>query len=303
MAEKRTRKVNFTKNNKPFLSRDNTLTLFYADIRRYKPLGREETNQLFHLYRNGSKEESKKAFETLFKHNIRLVITFTRSYCGTNDPMNDLIQEGCIGLIKAIEMFDVNNGTPFSIYALYWIRRYVNLFMVDMTTVVRQTNNLKSSTVISRITDELFQKYERVPTSDEILELYNQRFPNKQVSNTNDVVNVAYIYIDEFNTADKETTYHRSESEYNSASSSRNACNETFERSDNRYIIDKLLECLTEKEATAIKLLYGIDGTEMTLEMISNEMHITPQRASQLCSSAINKMKANTKMLAYVQSN
>jgi RNA polymerase primary sigma factor len=294
MVNSKSKKVFLSGSQKPYLERDNSLNILYSEIRPYTPLTQEETKELFLQYHNGDESEKKFAFEKICKHNLRLVISLARDYCSSEDSLNDLIQEGNIGLMKAIELFDVNNGTPFHGYAMYWIRRYINIFKTNTTPIVAQTNRSKTANVIISITSKLWQKLERIPTPDEILEIYNEAYPHKPIRDTKDLVNVEYVYISEPESNAKEERDLQGFLDYNEKSLTHNAYLVEIDKEENKAVINRFLKLLTPNEHKAISMMYGLNGTIKTnSSVIATEMGITPQRVSQLCSSAITKMKKN----------
>jgi RNA polymerase sigma factor (sigma-70 family) len=92
-------------------------------------------------------------------------------------------------------------------------------------------------------------------------------------------------------------------SEFDLVSASYNTCNQHLEQEDKEFVVKQLLEGLTPGETRAIKMLYGIGCMESSLKMIAHELRISPQRASQLCNSAIKKMKRKSKDFAYAIAN
>lgn len=300
MRSIKSNKILLSGNQKPYLERNDSLNILYSEIRHYKPLSQEEIRKLFDIYHNGSDKEKKFAFDKICKHNIKIVISIAREYCSTNDNLNDLIQEGNIGLMKAIEMFDVENGTPFHAYAMYWIRRYINIFKTNKTPIIQQTNRSKTSSVIATITSYLWQKLERNPNTDEILEEYNKRNANKSISDTDDLVKVEYVYIDSIEPTSEQTQPIQDLIEYNKQSFSTNSYLNIIKSEHDKDIVNQLLEGLTKNETTAIQMLYGLNGvTESSMSVIAMKMGVSPQRVSQLCNTAIKKMKRKSEILMY----
>lgn len=294
------KKVQLSGNQKPYLDGNNSLQLFYNDIRPYKQLSKEETKKLFKLYHSGTKEERDFAFDKIYKHNLRLVVSLARDYCSSDDNLNDLIQEGGIGLMKAIEMFDEDNGTPFAGYSLYWIRRYINIFKTNVTPMIQQTNRSKTANVIVTISNELCQKFERIPTPDEILDEYNNRYPNRPINDSDNLVNVEYIFIDQFESVNETTQNLNDYSDYNSASVSYNDYIKEIESDHNKKMLSILINKLSDKEAKIIRMLYGVDGyTKTNINIIGLEMGLSSQRVSQICKTALKKLKTISNKLSY----
>lgn len=288
-------KIYVNGSQKRLLSRNTSLTNFYNDIRHIEPLNQEETNNLFKIYKSGNKEKSDEALEKLCEHNIKLVVSVAKKYCTTEDNLNDLIQEGSIGLIKAIENFDPNNGAPFYAYAVYWIRREINMYRTNVCPTIKQTNRSNTSITITEIRNNLMQELERVPTTEEILEEYNKRFPEKKLNNKDDFVDVEYLYISEFDQSQNNEKYiPAKEMEYNQKSVSYNDYMEEVDIDSNKEIINALTGCLKPKERMIIERLYGINGnTETSSGSLAIELDMTVAGINNIKQRAIEKMKKN----------
>lgn len=294
------KKIRLTGSQKPKLERTNSLKLLYGDIQPYKTLSKVQTITLFDMYKNGTEEERQKAIDKLCKHNMRLVISLAREYCSTDDNLNDLIQEGSIGLLKAIEMFDVNNGTPFHGYAMYWIRRYINIFRTNVTPIVQQTNRSKTANVIVTISNELLQKLERVPTPDEILDEYNIRYPEKKIKDTEDLVNVEYVYVDQLEPINEESHEFQAFVDYNNATVSYNNFMADAFNGHKHQMVSQLMDCLTEKERTVVRMLFGLDdGFGHAETFVGSIMGMTQQGINVIYQRAIKKMRNKCVELNY----
>lgn len=288
------RKISYSKSGKTDIQRSMPLSSLIKEIKKYKPLSKEEINDLMLTSQNGDKKEKEKAVEKLCKHNILLVITIAKSYCTINDNIDDLIQEGNIGLMKAIEMFDITKGVPFSNYSAYWIRRYINMFKLNMTPIVHKKNKLNTETTIKRITTQLFQKLERNPTTNEILTTYNEQYPNKKINNPHEISNVEYIFIDKFENNTQSDNIKLNEAySYNEASSSHNDYIDTIDQEDNKKLVKTFIACLNDKEKKVISLMFGLeDGIETGISVISQELGYTKSRVMQIYHEAIKKMQS-----------
>jgi len=292
-------KIYVNNTRKRLLPRNTSLVNLYNDIRHIEPLTQEETNELIDIYRNGNKEESEAALEKLCKHNLKLVVSVAKKYCTTDDNLTDLIQEGSIGLMKAIDNFDMNVGTPLYAYAIYWIRREINMFKINVSPMIIQTNRSKTSITITEIRNSLIQKLERTPTSEEILEEYNNRFPDKKLNKKDDFVDVEYVYLSELDTSiNDNTNSKRNESDYNQKSVSYNDYMEDIELDSNKEIISSLITCLKPKERMIIERLYGLNGqTESSSTSLAFELNMTVAGINNIKQRAIEKMQKHSAKL------
>lgn len=299
-TSKASKTITLTGTQKPFLERSEILNMYYNDIREHKVLTQDETTALFELYQNGNEKEKEFAKNTIFEHNAKLVTSMARQYCTPNDNLMDLIQEGNIGLLNAIDKFDLTKESSFQKFALFYIRREINHFKVDYTPIVCQTNRSKTDSVVNTIISDFVQREHRNPTSEEVLEVYNQEHDNKKIVNKEDVINVEYVYIDNLDATDGEFSDSQGFLDYSSKSESFNDYIRQSNNDFNKEMISTLIEGLTPNEKKAISLFYGLDGgIESSLSMIGTVMNCTPERARQLCVSATNKMRKKSESLSY----
>lgn len=297
---KATRKIYISGSNKKYVSRNISLVNLYNEIRRYDPLTSEETESLIKTYHDGTEKEKKCAFDKLCKHNIKLVVSVAKKYASNENEVNDLIQEGNIGLIEAINRFNPELGVPFYAYAVYWIRREINMYRTNVNPTVIQTNRSKTSITISKVTNELTQKLERIPTKHEILEEFNKTYPDKKISNSDDFVDVEYVYISEIESSyNVNTASMKDEFDYNSKTVSNNEYLNEIDKTYNKDLVNQLLSCLTDKERDIITMAYGIGGQcSVGTSVIAGEYSMTVAGVNNICARAISKMKKYKEKLA-----
>lgn len=287
----RTKTITLTKTQKPFLVRDEILTMYYNDIRKYPLLSQDETKELFHMFNNGSLSERKYARTKLFNHNARLVTSMARQYCGMNDNLMDLIEEGNIGLLNAINKYDINKASSFQKFALFHIRREINLFKTNYSAMVQQANRSKTDNKISAIVSSFIQRENRMPTDDEILSEYNEKNPQKKINEKEDTITVEYVYIDSFAPRGGEFTDTQSYLEYSNKTCSHNDYMGKIINDCNKELLNRLMTGLTPNERRAITLFYGLEnGIECSLGVAGTIMNCTSERVRQLCKSAVDKM-------------
>jgi len=288
-----TKRITISTTQKPFLERNETLEMYYSDIRKYDVLTEDVTKELFERFKNASEAEKEEIKETLFNHNSRLVVSLARTYCTANDNLNDLIQEGNIGLLNAIDKFDLAKESSFQKFALFHIRREINLFKLNYSPIVQQTNRSKTDSIVNSIISDFVQREHRNPSPDEILEEYNARSTDqKKVNSTQDVINVQYVYVDSLEQQQEDFTDCQSYLDYTSKSCAHNDYLNQEELDFNRKKIEILMDGLTDKEKQAVRLFYGFEtGFDESLHSIGTKMGCSSERARQLCSSALAKMQ------------
>lgn len=286
---------------KPFLERNDTTETYYNEVRKYKLISNEETFALLEEYQTAASSRKEEIRDILFKHNCRLVISVARAYCSSNDNLNDLIQEGNIGLLNAIEQFDFSKNSTFQKVALFYIRREINLFKMNASHIVQQTNRSKTNSVINGLVNSFIQQQERMPTPEELLDAYNNRYPNcRTLNSAQDIINVNYVYIDSLEGAghEEELVDGQNYLDYCSTSATINSCIGNEQKEYQHYKLSQLLTVLTPKEKQAILLYYGLTtGFDESLHMIGTKMNCSSERARQLCASALKKMQKQANYL------
>lgn len=282
---------------KPFLERNDSLVRYYSDIRDYKPIKDEEIKALLEERINATPERKKEIEEYIFNHNARLVISLARKYCTQKDNLDDLIEEGNIGLLIAIEKYDpakVKKST-FVSFALFYIRREINAYKTNHTDMVYRTNHARTEQFARTMTCAFMQKHDRMPTTQELMTMYNsnQANKNRRVGDHTDFVDVEYVYIDNLEQIDGNFTDCQSYIDYTSHSATSNDYCKEMADSHNKSYLSALMSCLSEKEKKAISLMYGIETNfEESLSSIATKLGVTSERARQLCSSALEKLQA-----------
>lgn len=274
--------------------RTDTLKRYYEDIRRFKPLSREEERKYFYIYQNGSSYEKEKAKEIIVNCNQRFVLAVAKRFA-TNDNILDLIEEGNIGLLLAIENFNVDTGNKFISHAVWYIRREINKYLINHNTVIRKSNASKTHHIISQATNKFIQQNHRQPTSEELLQFIDDNY-NIKLNNEYDVMDVKYVAIDM--NFDSEDELHGDQSYlYNQHTAEYQTFEKNIESEHIKTILELLMNKLTENERNVLKMTFGI-GYDKTYELkeIADIIDYTPERVRQLRNLAIEKLKKEYKI-------
>jgi RNA polymerase primary sigma factor len=287
-----------TKVGKEFLERDCGLMSYYNDIRNYNVLSQQEIKKLFNDYHYGTQKEKENARDKIFNHNTKLVVAVAKQYCRQEDNLLDLIEEGNIGLLTAIDRYDVNNAASFGKYALYWIRREINMFKYYVTSPVIKSNSNKTSIKLKDIVEQLSQKLCRKPTYEEIFDEYNKNNPDNVIYHKDEVFDVNFFRIDNKSDSD-ESEYSKSDREFDLRTAYENDVEENIENAYNKEIISELLPCLNNKERVVVNRLYGLEnGIEISMTSIAEELNCSIEYVRQLNIKAIEKLKRASKQLS-----
>ena len=259
---------------------------YLQEIGRYPLLSLEEEADIGARIKRGDKE----AEQILIQSNLRLVVSIAKRFLSSGVPFLDLIQDGNLGLMKAVERFDIDKGYKFSTYATWWIRQSIQRSIYDHAKTIRRPVHLEET--LRRI-NSFKAKYEQdtgfLPTPEVIAENMNLSI---------DKVKDALSY--NSNVLSMETPI--GEEEENSIGDfipdeSMNVEKTIIEGQLQSDIFSAMDAVLTDKEANIIKMRYGLDGTGRfkTLEECGAYFGVTRERIRQIESKALRKLKRSRK--------
>lgn len=226
----------------------------------------------------------KSAKEKLIKTNIRLVVYTARKYVGFGLPFVDAIQEGCIGLIKAIDRFDFEYNVKFSTYAVWWIRQSVVRAMQNCGRAIRiPVHRLEEIKKVTKTYFAMTQELQRDPTPQEIAEKMN--LPLETAKNLLSIVNLQPVSLDAPTGDDNDSSLGEIIADDCSVES---AVEETVKREQ----INRALKKLSSTEETVIRMRFGI-GYERTytLEEVGKQFHLSRERIRQIEKKALEKLR------------
>lgn len=231
------------------------------------------------------KEGDELALEKLTKANLRFVVSVAKQYQNQGLSLNDLINEGNIGLIKAAKRFDVTRGFKFISYAVWWIRQSILQALAEQSRVVRlPLNKIGTLNKIGKVFSDLEQEFEREPSSDEIADMLDMS--SFEVTNTMQMSG-RHVSMDEpIHDSENNTLMDVIENEQQEPPD-QDLLTESL-----RIEIQRALETLSAREAEVVKLYFGLDTDHpLTLEEIGERFDLTRERVRQIKEKAIRRLR------------
>lgn len=255
--------------------------MYLKEIGRVDLLTAEEEVELAKRIKQGDKEAARKLAEA----NLRLVVSIAKRYVGRGMLFLDLIQEGNMGLIKAVEKFDHEKGFKFSTYATWWIRQAITRAIADQARTIRiPVHMVETINKLIRVQRQLLQELGREPTPEEIGEEMGLS-PDK----VREIQKIAQEPVSLETPIGEEDDSHLGDfiEDQDAVSPADHAANELLKEQ-----LEDVLDTLTDREENVLRLRFGLDdGRTRTLEEVGKVFGVTRERIRQIEAKALRKLR------------
>ncbi|MBR3778751.1 MAG: RNA polymerase sigma factor RpoD [Clostridia bacterium] len=260
---------------------DDPVKVYLKEIGRVPLLTPEEETALAMRIIEGDDAAKKRLSEA----NLRLVVSIAKRYVGRGMQFLDLIQEGNLGLIKAVEKFDYTKGFKFSTYATWWIRQAITRAIADQARTIRiPVHMVETINKVKKVSSQLLHKNGHEPTAEEIaVEL------GMPVDRVREIMRVAQEPVSlETPIGEEEDSHLGDFIEDVDAPAPADAASHTLLKEQ----LEEVLQSLTEREAKVLRLRFGLeDGRPRTLEEVGKEFDVTRERIRQIEAKALRKLR------------
>ena len=286
MCNKKKNSMNTKNYNCKFYSGNETLNKYLSDIRKYKVLTPEEEVELFERIADGDEVAKARIVEA----NQRFVYSLAKIYSKNEDEVLDYVNEGNVGLITAIDTFDVTKGMKFITYAVWYIRRSMNYYLSTINSLVAKSNNMKYGKKIECIKQEWICANGYEPTHEDIVDMLK----DKHNIDIKDICDVYDLNISSMNQQLHDDYTIEDDSEFNEVTSSVNTYEVDTDKTYNNELVGNILATLTEKQQDIIRMSFGI-GYErsFTAEEIGDKYEMDEMTVNQLKNNIIKYLKQN----------
>ena len=263
------------------ISVDDPVKAYLKEIGRVPLLSPEEETALAMRIMEGDSKAKKRLSEA----NLRLVVSIAKRYVGRGMQFLDLIQEGNLGLIKAVEKFDYTKGFKFSTYATWWIRQAITRAIADQARTIRiPVHMVETINKVKKVSSQLLHNNGHEPSAEEIAAELNM-----PVDKVREIMRVAQEPVSlETPIGEEEDSHLGDFIPDDEAPAPAEAASHTLLKEQ----LDEVLTSLTEREAKVLRLRFGLeDGRPRTLEEVGKEFDVTRERIRQIEAKALRKLR------------
>lgn len=263
------------------------LEKYLQDVSRMEMITPEEEVELARRIQNGDTS----AIQKLTTANLRFVVSVAKQYQNRGMSLQDLINEGNLGLLKAAKRFDASKGFKFISYAVWWIRQSIYQSLAENSRLVRlPVNKINAMNKINQATSKLEQEYEREPTPEEVADLIRISPDDVKISQEN---YARVISMDApLNSEEEDGSLYDVMEDEEALSPEHDVLRESLNTE-----ISRTLNTLAPRESAVLKFYYGIgnEQTPLLADEIAKIMEISPERVRQIKDKAIRRLRHSSR--------
>ena len=260
---------------------DDPVKIYLKEIGRVPLLSMDEEKQLAERMAQGDSSAKKRLCEA----NLRLVVSIAKKFVGRGMQFLDLIQEGNLGLLKAVEKFDYNKGFKFSTYATWWIRQAITRAIADQARTIRiPVHMVETITKVKKASSQLLHETGHDPTTEEIAERLEM-----PVERIQEIIRIAQDPVSlETPIGEEEDSHLGDFIQDDDAPAPADAASLMLLKEQ----LNEVLSTLSDREARVLRLRFGLeDGRARTLEEVGKEFDVTRERIRQIEAKALRKLR------------
>ena len=264
---------------------DDPIRMYLKEIGKIKLLTPEEELEVAKKMVEGTEQERDAARKRMSEANLRLVVSIAKRYVGRGMQLLDLIQEGNLGLMKAVEKFDYTKGYKFSTYATWWIRQSITRAIADQARTIRiPVHMVETINRVLRTSHSMVQTLGREPTTEEVAKELHM-----DVSKVEEIMKIAQEPVSlETPVGEEEDSHLGDFIQDDDASQPPEEASYTLLREQ----LEDVLATLTPREQQVLRMRFGLqDGKPHTLEEVGKEFDVTRERIRQIESKALRKLR------------
>ncbi len=264
---------------------DDPVKVYLKEIGRVPLLSADEENELAEKMASDDPKVAAEARKRLSEANLRLVVSIAKRYVGRGMQFLDLIQEGNLGLIKAVEKFDYTKGFKFSTYATWWIRQAITRAIADQARTIRiPVHMVETINRVKKVSSQLLHTNGHEPSAEEIADELDM-----PVDKVREILRVSQEPVSlETPIGEEEDSHLGDFIPDDDAPSPVDAASHTLLREQ----LNNVLKTLTPREAKVLSLRFGLeDGKSRTLEEVGKEFNVTRERIRQIEAKALRKLR------------
>ena len=254
---------------------------YFVDIASSRPLDPEQEANLAVLIQKGDLE----ARNTLVTANLRFVISVAKQYQHLGLPLEDLINEGNIGLIRAAELFDPTRGFKFATFAVWWIRQAILAFIVERSRTVRLPQNVANTILRIRTVSGAFeQENQRMPSPEELSEQMD--IPAERMEDYMTYAASTTASLDAPLSIDSDTTIGDTLSDTAADATDHALMDESL-----RHDLEVAMKSVSERDRTVLRKYFGLDEEPLSMDSIAYELQLSRERIRQLIEHALETLR------------